>query len=131
MGRFLFSATALFSLLLLAPATWAQDATGKIAGNITDASGAVVPGAKVAVTNLDTKTIKQTVANSQGFYQVLQLPIGHYEVSAEAAGFSKSLTRPANPLEINQTLRVDLTLEIGSTTTNITIESRASNVETG
>ncbi len=131
MGRFLFSATALLSLLLLAPATWAQDATGKIAGNITDASGAVVPGAKVVVTNLDTKTTKQTIANSQGFYQVLQLPIGHYEVSAEAAGFSKSLTRPANPLEINQTLRADLTLEVGSPTTSITIESQANSVETG
>ena len=48
--KFFFSATvaaALLSLLLLTPATWAQDATGKIAGNITDASGAVVPGAKV------------------------------------------------------------------------------------
>ena len=91
----------------------------------------MVPGAKVVVTNLDTKTTKQAVTNSQGFYQALQLPIGHYEVSAEAAGFSKSLTRPTNPLEINQTLRADLTLEIGSPTTSITIESQASTVETG
>jgi hypothetical protein len=125
------SATALLSLLLMAPASWAQDATGKIAGNITDASGAVVPGATVVVTNIDTKTTKQTVTSNQGFYQVLQLPIGHYEVSAEATGFSKSVSRPANPLEINQTLRVDMTLEVGAATTNITIESRASNVETG
>jgi hypothetical protein len=137
MEKFLFSATAataataLFLLLLLTPATWAQDATGKIAGNITDASGAVVPGATVVVTSLDTQTTKQAKTNSQGFYQVLQLPIGHYEVSAEAAGFSKSTSRPANPLEINQTLRVDLTLEVGPTTTNITIESRPGNVETG
>lgn len=115
----------------MAPASWAQDATGKIAGNITDASGAVVPGATVVVTNIDTKTTKQTVTSNQGFYQVLQLPIGHYEVSAEATGFSKSVSRPANPLEINQTLRVDMTLEVGAATTNITIESRASNVETG
>ena len=136
MDKFKFSfsasaATAVLSLLLLTPATWAQDATGKIAGNITDATGAVVPGAKVVVTNLDTQTSKQALANSQGFYQVLQLPIGHYEVSAEAAGFSKSISRPANPLEINQTLRVDLGLEVGATTTNITIESRATGVETG
>jgi hypothetical protein len=130
-NKFFPFATALLSLMLLAPATWAQDATGKIAGNITDASGAVVPGAKIVVTNLDTKTTKQTVANSQGFYQVLQLPIGHYEVSAEAAGFSKSVSRPTNPLEINQTLRVDLGLEVGATTTNITIESQATGVETG
>ena len=120
MDKFKFSfsasaATAVLSLLLLTPATWAQDATGKIAGNITDATGAVVPGAMVLVTNLDTKISKRTVTNSQGFYQVLQLPIGHYEVSAEATGFSKIITRPANPLEINQTLRVDLGLEVGAT----------------
>ena len=129
--KFCFFATAVLTLLLLAPAARTQDATGKIAGNITDASGAVVPGAKVVVTNLDTRTTKQATTNSQGFYQVLQLPIGHYEVSAEAAGFSKSVSRPPNPLEINQTLRVDLALEVGATTTNITIESRATGVETG
>ncbi len=125
------AATSLLSLLLLAPAMWAQDATGKITGNITDASGAVVPGATVVVINLDTKTSKKAVTSNQGFYQVLQLPIGHYEVTAEAMGFSKSVSRPANPLEINQTLRVDLSLEVGPASTNVTIESRASNVETG
>ena len=135
MDKFKFSfcaiaTTALLSLLLVVPAAWAQDATGKIAGNITDASGAVVPGAKIVVTNLDTKTTKQSVTNSQGFYQVLQLPIGHYEVSAESAGFAKSITRPANALEINQTLRVDITLEVGAPTTQVTVESRATGVET-
>jgi hypothetical protein len=133
MNKFYFSTipvTALLSLLLLAPAVWSQDATGKIAGNISDATGAVVPGAKIVVTNLDTKTTKQTVTNNQGFYQVLQLPIGHYEVSAEAMGFSRSVSRPANALEINQTLRVDLTLEVGAATEHITIESQPSTVET-
>ncbi|HTC33438.1 MAG TPA: carboxypeptidase regulatory-like domain-containing protein [Bryobacteraceae bacterium] len=132
MNKFSFSATATMALsLLLAPAAWAQDATGTIAGSITDASGALVAGAKVTVTNLDTRTTKQAVSNNQGFYQVLQLPIGHYEVSAEAAGFSKALTRPANPLEINQTLRVDLSLEVGAATAQVTVEGKLGNVETG
>jgi len=131
MNRYLSSATPVALLsLLLAPASWAQDATGKIAGNVTDASGAVISGAKVVVTNLDTKTSKQTLTNGQGFYQVLQLPIGHYEVSAEAMGFSKAVTRPVSSLEINQTLRVDLGLEVGVSTAEITVESRPSNVET-
>jgi hypothetical protein len=126
-----FGAAALLALLLLAPASRAQDATGKIAGNITDASGAVIPGAKVVVTNLDNQTTKQGATTSQGFYQVLQLPIGHYEVSAEAPGFSRSIARPSSSLEINQTLRVDLTLDVGATTTNVTVESQAIGVETG
>src|SRR5580698_5895931 len=105
MNKLYLSLTALLSLLL-APAAWAQDATGKIAGNITDATGALIAGATVVVTSLDTRITKRTVTNSQGFYQVLQLPIGHYEVSAEATGFSKAVARPSNPLEINQTMRV-------------------------
>jgi hypothetical protein len=129
--KFFLSATAILSVSFLEPATWAQDATGKIAGNITDPSGAVVARATVIVTNLDTKTVQQAATNSQGFYQVLQLPIGHYEVSAEAAGFSESVSRPANPLEINQTLRVDMTLEVGAAHTQVTVESRPGTVETG
>jgi outer membrane receptor protein involved in Fe transport len=131
MYKLFVSATALFSSLLLAPATWAQDATGKVAGNITDATGAGVPGAKIVVTNLETNIQKQGVTNDQGFYQVLQLPIGHYEVSAEAQGFSKSVSRPASALEINQTLRVDLTLEVGAASISVTVEGQGANIETG
>jgi Carboxypeptidase regulatory-like domain/TonB-dependent Receptor Plug Domain len=133
MGKFSFSATAaaaLFSVLLVAPAIRAQDATGKITGNVTDPSGAVVPGAKVVVTNLETKTSKETVTNDQGFYQVLQLPIGSYEVSAEAAGFTKSIARTASPLEINQTLRFDLTLTVGGVNTAVTVQDQPRSVET-
>ncbi len=130
MHKSFFLAIASFSILLLAPATWAQDATGKIAGNITDATGAVVPGSTVVVTNLETTISKRTVANSEGFYQVLQLPIGHYEVTAEATGFSKTVDRPANALEINQTLRVDLTLQVGAATEHVTVDSQPSIVET-
>src|SRR3984885_3814586 len=117
--------------LLLAPVAWAQDATGKIAGNITDATGAGVPRANIVVTNLDTNIRKEAVTSGQGFYQVLQLPIGHYEVSAEAQGFSKSVSRPANALEINQTLRVDLSLEVGAASISVTVEGQAGNIETG
>ena len=127
--RTVFSLTML-ALLITARATWAQDATGKIVGNVTDASGAVVPGASVVVTSIDTKVSKQTVTDNRGFYQVLQLPIGYYEVSAQATGFSKNVTKPSSALEINQTLRVDLRLEVGAATTQIVVDALPSNVET-
>ena len=122
--------TLLAALVLFSLPIAAQDATGKIAGNITDATGAVIPGAAVVVTNLETKTTKKTAANQQGFYQVLQLPIGNYEISAVATGFAQSVIRPASPLEINQTLRVDITLQVGTTKDVVTVESQANNVET-
>jgi hypothetical protein len=131
MRKLFFFGTALVAVLVCAPLIWSQDATGNIDGVITDASGAVVPGATVVVTNLGTKISKQTTTDSQGFYQVLQLPIGSYEVSAEASGFSKTIMRPRNSLEINATLRVDMMLEVGTTATSVTVEGRAGNVETG
>jgi hypothetical protein len=133
MNRFLFFAAAspaILSFMLLAPMSQAQDATGKIAGNVTDATGGLVVGATVIVTNIGTQTTKRTVTDKQGFYQVLQLPIGLYEISAEAKGFSKTVVHPANALEINQTMRVDLSLTIGATTTEIVVESSARSVET-
>ena len=117
-------------LALLAPAAWAQDFTGKIVGIVTDPTGAVVVGATVVVTNVDTRRTKQTVTDNRGAYQVLQLPIGNYEVSAQAPGFSKAVTRSTSTLEINQTLRIDLALELGPASTNIVIESQPSTVET-
>jgi outer membrane receptor protein involved in Fe transport len=108
----------------------AQDATGKIAGNVMDPSGAFVTDAKVTVTNVETRIAHQTVSDKQGYYQVSQLPIGRYEVVAEAPGFSRAVVQGRNPLEINQTLRIDLTLEVGSTRDTITVEGGASAVET-
>ncbi|MGA3204855.1 MAG: carboxypeptidase regulatory-like domain-containing protein, partial [Bryobacteraceae bacterium] len=133
MNKSLFSAaaaSAMLAVILLAPLSHAQDATGKIAGTVVDASGGVVVGATVVVTNIGTKVAKQTVTDKQGFYQVLQLPIGLYQVSAEAKGFSKEVVRPANALEINQTMRVDLALAVGMTTTEVVVESAARSVET-
>jgi hypothetical protein len=115
---------------LLASGLCAQDATGKIAGNVTDATGAVIAGAKVTVTNVATRILKETRTDKEGFYQVSSLPIGLYEVAAEAAGFTHVVVRPKNSLEINQTLRVDLRLEVGNVKDTITVEGTASAVET-
>lgn len=116
--------------LVLSANAIAQDATGKIAGNVSDQSGAAVVGAKVTATNIETKAIKESTTDKAGYYQIPALPIGKYEVSAEAAGFDRAISQPTTPLEINQTLRLDLTLQVGSTTTTVTVESQATLVET-
>ena len=63
-----FSVFAVSALLAFAPLCSAQDAKGKIAGTVSDASGGLVQGATVVVTNTDTKTTKQTATDKQGFY---------------------------------------------------------------
>ena len=96
MRPFSFQSFVLTSLVIfLAPlALRAQDATGTVAGVITDPTGAVVQQAKVTVTNVGTKISKQITTNTSGFYQVQHLPIGNYQVSVETAGFAKPTPLP-------------------------------------
>ena len=121
----------LLGILILAglPAV-AQDATGRIAGTVTDPSGATVPAATVTVTNTGTGIAHQATTDKQGYYQVLELPIGRYSVAAEAAGFSRKVVVARNPLEINQTLRIDVPLEMGAVSDVVNVEGGASAVET-
>jgi len=121
---------AFFAAVLLCVPAVAQQATGKIVGNITDQSGAAVPNAKVTVTDVDTNISHDTTADNAGFYQVLQLPIGKYRVSASAPGFEKTTIEAQAPLDINATLRIDVKLQIGQVSNVITVESRPSLVET-
>src|SRR5438045_4969232 len=105
---------ALVSVLLLLAALVApaQDATGRVAGVVTDPTGAVVAGAKVTVTNVATGVSRETTTDADGSYQVLQLPIGSYRIGVEAPGFRKVVTGQEQ-LRINETLRMDATLEVG------------------
>ncbi len=123
------AALLMFSLMFLMMPAFAQDANGRIIGVVTDPSGSVIPHAKVTVTNSETNVSNETTAGDDGTYQVLLLPVGTYRVSAEAQGFRKSVTNP-QPLEINQSLRINLKLEIGSTAETVQVEAIASGVET-
>lgn len=104
--------------------------TGKVTGVVTDPSGAVVPNATVTVTNVATNISHQVTTDRSGTYQVLDLPIGRYRVTAEAPGFEKVTVDSTTPLEINQTLRIDVNLRVGQVTSAVTVESAASMVET-
>ena len=121
--------TALLSVALLSLPLAAQDANGRIIGVVTDPSGSVIPHAKVVVTNTQTNVSNETTTGPDGSYQVLLLPIGTYRIAAEAQGFRKSVTNPQT-LEINQSLKMDLKLEVGSTAETVQVEATASGVET-
>jgi len=115
-------------MALLVPAG-AQDAAGRIIGTVTDPSGSVIPHARVIVTNTQTNVSSETTTADDGSYQVQLLPIGTYRVSVEAQGFRKSVTNPQT-LEINQSLKVDLKLEVGSTAETVQVEATTTGIET-
>lgn len=123
---------SLFSFFLLgfsATSSWSQDATGRITGLVTDSSGAVISDAKVTVENLAT-TLRTTVqTDSTGLYQALLLPIGAYRVTVEAAGFRKVVVDDLK-LQINQTLRTDIRMEVGQVSETVQVEGQTTGVET-
>ena len=123
------SVLVLCMAVLFATDAIAQQATAKIVGTITDPSGAVVPDVKVTVANTATNVVSETASGKDGFYQVLDLPIGTYRISARHQSF-RTLEMTTSPLEINQSLRVDLHLQVGTSSELVVVEGQASGVET-
>jgi hypothetical protein len=107
-------------LALVAIPSPAQTVTGAIRGTITDSSGAVVAGARVAANNTATGVSTVATTNQAGEYSIRFLQIGRYTVSVEAKGFTKSSYGPF-ALEIDQTAKIDLPLSIGAATTTVEI----------
>ena len=126
----LFGCVCVLGLLfeLSAPIS-AQDTTGRVIGSVADPQGAAVPGANVTVTNSATRQSSATTTREDGSFEVLNLPIGRYFVTVEREGFNKVVTQE-NKLEINQALRFDITLTVGTVNQTITVEAQTSRVET-
>src|SRR5574340_64795 len=97
----------------------AQTGTGSIQGTVKDASGAVVPGAGVTVTQTQTSRQHTTKTNEVGYYLVPSVQIGPYQISISAAGMES--WRGNLTLQAGQTAVVDTALKVGATTTEITV----------
>jgi hypothetical protein len=114
-------ATGLLAVMCLLTTSlmWGQQ-NATVSGTITDASGAVIPGVTVSITNVNTGVTLTAVTNSTGYYQMENLIPGQYTVTAEAKGFEKAL-RTAFTLEVAQTATIDLTLQLGSLTQTVEV----------
>jgi hypothetical protein len=126
-ARYTLLAAVIF--LFACGSTVAQTATGRIIGTATDAQGAAIAGAKITIRNTGTNVSWNTATNSEGFYQVLELPVGNYSVTAEHEGFSRVVTAPQS-LDINQALRIDVHMKVGSLSDVVKVEAQAAQVET-
>jgi hypothetical protein len=117
----------IFGFVLLSVMANAQG-TGNIGGTVTDPTGAVVPNAKVTVTNTDNGFIRNAESNSTGSYSARELPIGHYQVQIEAQGFKTFEQKDIN-LQVGDTLRADAALQVGSVGQSVTVEAEALQVQ--
>ncbi len=107
----------------------AQTITGAFTGTLTDSSGAVLPNVRVTATNTATNVTFDGVTNSSGLYNLLFLPVGEYNLSAELTGFKKAQLGPFR-LEVNQIARVDVKMEVGDASQSVNVDAAAPVLQT-
>jgi hypothetical protein len=105
------------------------DVTGTILGTVRDSSNSAVVGAHVVATNTATNFSKESVSNDEGEYRILALPPGSYKIRATATGFDQFLGTGID-LKVNDQLRVDVTLQLGTVKESVSVEANPVQVET-
>jgi hypothetical protein len=122
-------ASAVACLFLFGLTAFAQGDRGTITGVISDPAGAVVASASIEAKNSATGVVFQAASTATGNYTLAQLPIGTYEIAVTVSGFKK-YTRAGLTVQALQTLRVDVGLEIGSSTESVTVTESATLLKT-
>ena len=106
-----------------------QAVNGTLVGTVTDSSGAVLSGSKITATETSTGIARVTETNASGNYTFANLPPGNYAVVAEATGFKKQ-SRPDLRVDVNSTVRADLTLQPGNVTETVEVTGAAPILQT-
>ncbi|WP_260705621.1 TonB-dependent receptor [Edaphobacter flagellatus] len=109
-------------LLVCSLVAGAQTITGSITGTVTDATGAVIPNAKVVATNVDTGVKTESTTNNDGLYNIRFLQIGNYKVSIDAQGFGTSSYGPF-VLETGQVAKIDGRLSLAGTQQKVSVDA--------
>ncbi|MBL8178855.1 MAG: carboxypeptidase regulatory-like domain-containing protein [Bryobacterales bacterium] len=115
-------------LLLTGYSLLAQEVTGGISGQVTDALGAAIASAEVAATHTATGASRRVRSDAGGHYSFQALPIGEYELTASQAGFKRA-RRTEVELHISDKLLIDLVLEVGELAQEVTVSASAAQVE--
>ena len=132
-ATFRFVAALLCGFLAITASAAAQSVsafdTGTIIGTITDSTGAVIPGASVTITNIDTARQTKTVTGARGSFVAPGLPFGKYEVSATASHFQQSKTRQF-VLNVGATVNIHLALSVAGSTQSIEVTGTSTTINT-
>src|SRR6266481_5084038 len=122
-----------FTLFVLSLcAVTAQTPSASVVGRVVDLTGAVIPGVAVKISNLDTNQSRNGFANGAGDYTIPYLNPGRYVLQAEGQGF-RAYKHGEFTLQVDQSLRIDIQLEIGATSDSVTVTETlpALNTESG
>jgi hypothetical protein len=125
----IFQTLTLALVVLLSATLFGQAYYGTVSGVLTDATGAVVQGAKVVLTDQQKGYTFNATSDNDGRYLFRSIPPGAYSVSAEAKGFEKALSARLR-LDINENATVNLTLKVAGTTQTVKVEATAQAIQT-
>ncbi|MGA7922173.1 MAG: carboxypeptidase regulatory-like domain-containing protein [Candidatus Acidiferrales bacterium] len=107
---------------------WAQT-NGEIRGTVNDPSGAIVPGANITATLTGTDTARTVTSDKDGAFDIPELPVGSYDLTAEAKGFKKFVATGVQ-VTIGHVNFITVTLQIGGGNDTVTVEANTLQVET-
>lgn len=119
----------ILSVLFFSCAAAGAQTTGSISGTVKDPSGAFIPETAIICRNVETGAQRNTATNSEGFYAFTALPLGNYEVETFRPGF-KPYKRTGLMIDVGTKLQIDITLEMGAQSEQITVSANAIHVET-
>ena len=119
----------LIATILFAGQANAQITTAEIYGRVTDASDAAIPNAAVKLIDEQTGAVKNTTTNQAGEFTFSLLPVSKYSLNIEVTGF-KRLVRNGVELSAGQKARLNLTMEVGTVTEQVTVTMEAPLIET-
>lgn len=118
----------LFAILALPFSVIGQTTNASIVGSVKDSTGAALPSVTITVTNTATNAVRTATSDGEGNYNLSTLPIGTYQVTAELAGFKRSVLNPIQ-LVVNQTARLDIQLEAGNVSEQVNVETSSPLIE--
>ncbi|HEV2961170.1 MAG TPA: carboxypeptidase-like regulatory domain-containing protein, partial [Candidatus Angelobacter sp.] len=112
----------LAGLLIFPILTIGQSTFGDISGTVTDPSGAVVPGATINVTNLDTKSVHTSTTDGEGVFRVVNLDAGRYRIEVTAKGFT-TVKHDELVLLARQSARMDFHLSVSAAGETVEVQA--------
>jgi outer membrane receptor protein involved in Fe transport len=117
-ARLVIALAVCFLLSLCALPCAAQEFTASVVGTVVDPTRAPIQGATVKAKDIDRGTVRTAVTNETGSFNISNLPVGQYEVKAEAKGFQAAV-QPALTLVLNQTARLEFQMKVGKATDTV------------
>src|SRR4030095_10763826 len=118
----------LLAFALGLPASARAQVAGTISGFVRDESGAVIPGAEVKATMVGQQVTRSAVTDETGYFNLLAMQRGNYEITAQLAGFATQTTKAE--LTAGENLRVDFRMNLGEIQETVVVSGTAALVET-